>query len=290
MKFNILDAVRLGVFGICPPCIDETNYPNYMCDPCEAIVQAAGLKGWVAKKCSYTFVDITDEAEWDAAIANKTVFGRVNGNRILGASPEADATEKNRGSCGVPEVTKYMRTVTMTDSENDAAFSINDIYIFLRKNYSGYDFAFIGCDDNLIGFWGNVSAKCSIDIPETNEDDKTWKASFVFKEDIDAFPEYQLDFLQAKQIWVCFVTSIVVSGAGAAITVVNAATLQMSAAVLPLNPGIGTVTWSVVPGTGSATISVGGLLTATGVGTVTVVATADDASGIVGQLEITVTV
>ena len=290
MKFNILSATRFGVFGVCPPCISDENPPNYLCDLCDSFVQAAGLKGWIAKKCSYTFTDITDEAEWDTAIANKTVFGRVNGNRILGSSTEADATEKQRGSCGTVEVVKYTRTAAFTDAENDAEFSVNDVYLYLRKNYAGYDFAFLGCDDNLIGFFDNVAVKASADIPETNEDDKTWKSSFVFTEEMDEFPEYDLDFLGSKQLWVCWVTSIVVTGEGGAITVVNGADLQMSAAVLPINAANTDVVWSVVPGTGTATISVGGLLTGTGVGTVTVVATAADASGVTGELEVTVTV
>jgi uncharacterized protein YjdB len=85
------------------------------------------------------------------------------------------------------------------------------------------------------------------------------------------------------------VASIVVAGAGDAITVANGATLQMGATVLPVDATDMSVTWSVVAGTGTATISATGLLTGTGMGTVTVNATANDGSGIVGTLGITVT-
>ncbi len=64
--------------------------------------------------------------------------------------------------------------------------------------------------------------------------------------------------------------------------------LQMNAAVLPNNATNALVVWSVENGTGTATISTSGLLTATQVGTVTVKATAQDGSGIVGTKVITV--
>ncbi len=85
------------------------------------------------------------------------------------------------------------------------------------------------------------------------------------------------------------VTGITVTGEGDAITVENGSTLQMSAAVLPADATDLSFAWSVVAGTGTATISEAGLLSGTGVGTVTVKATANDDSGIVGELEITVT-
>lgn len=279
---------RLGAFGICPPCLDDEFYPNYLCDPCDSIVKSGGIKGWIAKKCSYTFADITDEAEWDTAIANKDVFGRVNGNRILGESAAADATTKRRGSCGTEEVVKYVRTVTFQDSENDVNLSVNDIYVYLRAKYPQYDFAFLTCDNDLIGFFSDASVQSSIVIPQTNDDDTYWETTFTFNEDISVFPMANIDFLATKQLWVCFVTAIVVSGEGLAVTVPNGDDLQMFATVTPGNATDATVTWSVINGSGTATISVGGLLTGTGAGTVTVVATANDASGVVGTLQITV--
>jgi len=63
----------------------------------------------------------------------------------------------------------------------------------------------------------------------------------------------------------------------------------MSAAVSPGNASNQSVTWSVAQGTGNATIDGDGLLTAVADGTVTVVATAQDGSGVTGELEITIT-
>lgn len=85
-------------------------------------------------------------------------------------------------------------------------------------------------------------------------------------------------------------TGITVTGEVNAFTVVEGQTLQMSAAVLPENATVPDIIWSVINGTGTATInSTTGLLSATGIGTVTVKATANDASGIAGSAVITVT-
>ncbi|MFA6783295.1 MAG: ice-binding family protein [Sphaerochaeta sp.] len=85
------------------------------------------------------------------------------------------------------------------------------------------------------------------------------------------------------------VTGITVTGASDASVVANGDTLQMSASILPTDAMDQSVTWSVVDGTGTATISTTGLLTGTGVGTVTVNATANDESAIEGSLVVSVT-
>ncbi len=86
------------------------------------------------------------------------------------------------------------------------------------------------------------------------------------------------------------VTGITVTGAGSATEVSVGQTLQMSADVLPVDATEQSVTWSVVNGTGTASINgATGLLTGTGEGTVTVKATANDSSGVEGTLIITVT-
>ncbi|MBL7112710.1 MAG: Ig-like domain-containing protein [Bacteroidales bacterium] len=86
------------------------------------------------------------------------------------------------------------------------------------------------------------------------------------------------------------VTEIAVSSAGDATSVALDVTLQMSAAVTPGDATLGGAWWSVVNGTGAATIDPStGLLTPVSLGTVTVVATAKDESEITGSKEINVT-
>jgi uncharacterized protein YjdB len=64
-------------------------------------------------------------------------------------------------------------------------------------------------------------------------------------------------------------------------------TLQFTATVLPQNATNKSVTWSLINGNGIADINETGLLTASGNGTFTVVATATDGSNVYGTIDIT---
>ena len=85
------------------------------------------------------------------------------------------------------------------------------------------------------------------------------------------------------------VTGITITSTGSVTSVASGGTLQMNVTVTPNNATNKAVTWSVINGTGSATISEDGLLTATGDGTVTVKAVAKDGSLKEGTKVITVT-
>ena len=85
------------------------------------------------------------------------------------------------------------------------------------------------------------------------------------------------------------VTGISVTGAGGSDTITNTGgTLQLSAGITPENASNKTVSWSVQNGTGEASISATGLLTAISDGTVTALATANDGSGVSGSLVVTI--
>ena len=85
------------------------------------------------------------------------------------------------------------------------------------------------------------------------------------------------------------VTGIAVTGASGSTTIsTDNSTLQLTATVTPSDATNKTVTWSVVNGTGQATINSTGLITAVSNGTVTARATANDGSGVVGSLVITI--
>lgn len=280
----------LGAFGVCPPCIDDENVPNYLCDPCDSTVYSGGIAGWFAKKCSYEFDDITDSAEWETAIANKDVFGRVNGSRISGGLPAPEFTTKKRGSCGQEEVVKQSRVVSLTDAENDNDFTIDSLYNFLAipANASGYEFGFITCDGRFLGWYSNVTVRPFYQIAETDEDDAYWTIEFRYNEQLGTFTQQQLTFLLTQSYNVCWVVSIAITSALDATTVIDGNTLQFTATVSPTNATDTSVTWAVIPGTGTATIDSNGLLTATSPGTITVTATANDASGVGAGMSITV--
>jgi len=85
------------------------------------------------------------------------------------------------------------------------------------------------------------------------------------------------------------VTSIDIQGANGASTITDlGGTLQMEASVSPSNADDATYTWSVVNGTGQATIDSNGLLSALADGDVTVQATANDASEVLGSTTVSI--
>jgi uncharacterized repeat protein (TIGR02543 family) len=85
------------------------------------------------------------------------------------------------------------------------------------------------------------------------------------------------------------VTSITVSGSSSLTTITTSGgSLQMTKIVSPSDATNQTVTWSVSNGTGEATISSTGKLTAVSNGTVIVKATAKDGSGVIGEMTVTI--
>jgi uncharacterized protein YjdB len=85
------------------------------------------------------------------------------------------------------------------------------------------------------------------------------------------------------------VTSITVSASGGSETITGlGTTLQLNAAVSPSNASNKSVVWSVVNGTGQATINSSGLLTSVSLGTITAKASASDGSGVFGTLLVNV--
>jgi hypothetical protein len=287
--FTATDIRIIGAFGSCPPCVEDELAPNYLCNPCDSIITPGGIKGWVAKRCNYEFTDITDEAEWEAAVAAKLVFGRVNGNRILGELPAPDFSTKVYGSCGLEEVTRESRTVTLQDNENDSVRSINDLYNFMRSQPPGkWDIAFVTCDDVLIGFYGNVNYRAYSISPQTKEENSYWTIEFRYDEPI-AFPATPLSFLSNLVLNFCCVDSILLS-----ITdnrVGEGDTLALTAVIAPTNATAPNLLWTIQNGTGSATINAStGVVTGVSAGSVFVTATSQDVCGAVSNvLELQVT-
>lgn len=84
------------------------------------------------------------------------------------------------------------------------------------------------------------------------------------------------------------VTSITVTSANNVTSVAKGSKLQMTATVKPTDATTQKITWSVTNGSGAASISATGLLTAETTGIITVKATATDGSGKVGEKMLTV--
>ena len=85
------------------------------------------------------------------------------------------------------------------------------------------------------------------------------------------------------------VSEITVRGeAGSSFITTEQGTLQLSASIAPDNASDTILTWSIINGTGVASISTSGLVTAELEGTVTARATANDGSEVFGEIDITI--
>ena len=85
------------------------------------------------------------------------------------------------------------------------------------------------------------------------------------------------------------VSTINVSSAGGVSEMLTGNTLQFTAEVLPADATNKGITWNVSNQTGQGTITQGGMLTAVAEGTVNIVATAQDGSGVTGSMQLTIT-
>ncbi|HER08957.1 MAG TPA: T9SS type A sorting domain-containing protein [Bacteroides sp.] len=113
-----------------------------------------------------------------------------------------------------------------------------------------------------------------------------WHDPVVYIDSIILYNENDLARLTEEYIPV---ESITVTSESGENMVSIGASLQMDAEVLPADANLTDVNWSVVPGTGYATIDASGLLTGDTAGMVTVVASAKDDSKVWNVMEIYVT-
>ncbi|OFY37460.1 MAG: hypothetical protein A2275_01280 [Bacteroidetes bacterium RIFOXYA12_FULL_35_11] len=148
------------------------------------------------------------------------------------------------------------------------------------------------------GSFGTTAPTPDITYTNTGTDLISLSRVFVRQDSNNETPNIDFDEMRVATNWasvtpagiaVIPVTSITVTGAGNATTITTAAgTLQMNAAILPANATNQTVTWSITPTTGVASISTSGLLTAIADGVVSVRATANDGSSVFGTVDITI--
>jgi uncharacterized protein YjdB len=114
-----------------------------------------------------------------------------------------------------------------------------------------------------------------------------------YRQNVIVTAKYQGESLAANSFLVdavvpavIYVTSITVNSNYSEVRL--SSNLQMNVSVLPVNATDSSIIWSVVNGTGTATISENGVLTPTSTGNVTVKATAKDGSGVLGIKVITI--
>lgn len=199
LKLNIIALFLIMCEMACQPCADEEDVPTYL-DGCVDSLEEGGLAGWFAVACDAPFVDITDEAEWDAKIAAGEVFGRFDGTFIRGSLPVPERNEVTVGACGQPITISKNFTVSMFDSAYEATNTKYDLYDYVDRKVGRFEYGFIQCDGNTYGPFPNVTAKADENIPETTDENKSFQIDFTFRRGLGVAKPVLLPFLVGKQL------------------------------------------------------------------------------------------
>jgi hypothetical protein len=161
--------------------------------------------------------------------------------------------------------------------------SVNAVTVSNNNNFTTLNMA----NGNNMSFApGNFNATSCPNLTCVEVDNVAF-SNAVWNTDVDAGVTFSLD---CSVVGGVLVSSISVQGQGGVSSLALAdGTLQMEAVVLPANATDPSYTWTVQDATGSATIDANGLLTAVGIGDVTVGAIANDGSNAYGITTITIT-
>ena len=194
-------------------------------------------------------------------------------------------------------------------TENGFQREIKHDYIraYVREDTSRilFDYADILCwsdsGDQHRSDWddeGNIRQHAQIHPDNMMDYDESWNL-IAHREDGDHIGELGTIRL-AKAMWwmlariagwegvIIPVTGITITSYGGLSELYPTDTLRFTASIIPETASLQEVSWSVRNGTGLATISEEGLLTAFNIGTVTVLATAHDSSGVTGSFPLTI--
>lgn len=189
-----------GAFASCEDCDPlDFDYPVFE-EGCDDAVEKGGIAGWVAIACNVNFVDVKDEAEWDAKIAAKEIVGIYDGDFIRGAIPVPDRDEVTVGACGTPKTVAKNYEASIVDSAYNDSKTKYDIYNFMDIKGELYDFGFIDCLGNFYGFFGDSTFKVDENIPETNSEVKDFQIGITFKTGLGINKPTLLPFLVGKKL------------------------------------------------------------------------------------------
>ena len=129
------------------------TFPPFLTSGTNKIIRQSGIKGFLVMKNSAAFATgATTQADWAALIASGDLRGRIDGCTIRGTKGESEQKTQRLGSCADEYVVSTTQTFTITDSQGDDDYELNNFYIWLNANWKCLNFAIVTCDDELIGY------------------------------------------------------------------------------------------------------------------------------------------
>lgn len=153
--------------------------PSVVGAGCRIVTRPAGFDRVIFKRCDYTFLDVTDLAEWATALSSGDV---ASTGRVLGQKPKGSATKRRVASCLPERTTNYTRNWQWKDSNADlATLTEYDFYQFVDENQDTLEVAFLTCDGLLFGFYGDYSLDVDDTRSEPNDEDAVMEAAIEVK-------------------------------------------------------------------------------------------------------------
>ena len=120
-------------------------------------------------QCDHEFTDITDQAEWDTAIANGEA---VVSGILLGSKPQGTFTKKRVSSCSPERVIGGEKTIVFQDSNRSEVHGDCSIYTFwntILANPAAYRLVFFTCDGYAYGPIDDFTLEVDSQIEDTSE-------------------------------------------------------------------------------------------------------------------------
>ena len=149
----------------------------------------AGINRVAFLACDFEFTDITDQAEWDAAIAARDA---VVSGELIGSKPKGTFTKKMVSSCSPERVTGGEKSFVFQDFNQSEVHGDCSIYTFwntILANPKAYRLVFFTCDGYLYGPIDDFTLEVDDVIPETNKDSKFMDGSILWNSLLMACPE-----------------------------------------------------------------------------------------------------
>ena len=152
--------------------------------------------------CDYEFVDITDQDEWNAAIA---AGDAIWSGELMGSKPKGSFTKKKVNSCSPEQMTGAEKTIVFMDYNSDEAGGTAE-YVFwntILANPRAFRLVFITCDGWLYGPIDDFTIEVDEVIDEDKKGSRFMDGSISWDNiEIDAPIEVDLDFNQDSSVFV----------------------------------------------------------------------------------------
>ncbi len=151
---------------------------------CGVVTKPGGINRIAFLQCDFEFTDITDQAEWDAAIA---AGDAVVSGLLLGSKPKGTFTKKRVNSCSPERVIGGEKTVVFMDYNDGTVHDADDCaeYKFwntILDNPAAYRALLFTCDGYLYGPIDDFTLEVDEIIDETNTGNRFFDGSILWNQ------------------------------------------------------------------------------------------------------------